>query len=44
MAPAALNTLTHAVDPGFGTQQHLVASLVESQAKMNGVDFPPRSQ
>jgi 3-hydroxyisobutyrate dehydrogenase-like beta-hydroxyacid dehydrogenase len=43
MAPAVLNTLTNAVNLGFGTPEHLVASLVESQAKLNDVDFPPKS-
>ena len=42
MAPAVLNTLTNAVNLGFGTPKHLVASLVESQAKLNDVDFPPK--
>ena len=43
MAPAVLNTLTNAVNLGFGTPEHLVASLVESQAKLNNVDFPPKN-
>ena len=43
MAPAILNTLTNAVNLGFGTPKHLVASLIESQAKLNNVDFPPKS-
>jgi 3-hydroxyisobutyrate dehydrogenase-like beta-hydroxyacid dehydrogenase len=42
MAPAVLNTLTNAVNLGFGTPAHLVASLVESQAKLNDVEFPPK--
>ena len=43
MAPAVLNTLTNAVNLGFGTPEHLVASLVESQAKLNNVEFPPKT-
>lgn len=43
MAPAVLNTLTNAVNLGFGTPKHLVASLVESQAKLNDVAFPPKA-
>jgi len=43
MAPAILNTLTNAVNLGFGTPKHLVASLIESQAKLNDVDFPPKN-
>jgi 3-hydroxyisobutyrate dehydrogenase-like beta-hydroxyacid dehydrogenase len=42
MAPAVLNTLTNAVNLGFGTPAHLVASLVESQAMLNDVEFPPK--
>lgn len=42
MAPATLTTLTNAVSLGYGTPEHLVASLVEAQAKLNNVAFPPR--
>jgi 3-hydroxyisobutyrate dehydrogenase-like beta-hydroxyacid dehydrogenase len=44
LAPAVLNTLTNAVNLGFGTPEHLVGSLVESQAKLNNVPFPPKSR
>jgi len=43
MAPAVLNNLTNAVNLGFGTPQHLVGALVEAQARLNDVVFPPRS-
>jgi 3-hydroxyisobutyrate dehydrogenase-like beta-hydroxyacid dehydrogenase len=41
MAAATMQTLLAAVNLGFGTPEHLVASLVEAQAKINGVSFPP---
>lgn len=41
MGPAVLNTLTNAVNLGFGTPEHLVGSLVEAQARLNDVAFPP---
>jgi hypothetical protein len=28
---------------GFSAPEHLVGSLVEAQAKINGVPFPPRA-
>ncbi|MGH8677652.1 MAG: NAD(P)-dependent oxidoreductase [Burkholderiales bacterium] len=43
MAPATLTTLTNAVGLGFGGPDHLVASLVEAQAKLNDVQFPPKT-
>jgi hypothetical protein len=30
------------VNLGFGAPEHLVGSLVQAQAKLNGVDFPPK--
>ena len=42
MAAATLQTLTHAVNLGFGGPEHLVASLVPAVAKMNNTTFPPR--
>jgi 3-hydroxyisobutyrate dehydrogenase-like beta-hydroxyacid dehydrogenase len=43
MAAATMQTLLAAVNMGFGTPDHLVASLVEAQAKINGVVFPPHN-
>jgi len=42
MAAATLQTLTQAVNLGFGGPEHLVASLVPAVAKMNNTTFPPR--
>jgi 3-hydroxyisobutyrate dehydrogenase-like beta-hydroxyacid dehydrogenase len=42
MAAATMQTLLAAVNLGFGAPQHLVGSLVQAQAKLNGVDFPPK--
>ena len=42
MASATLQTLTQAVNLGFGGPEHLVASLVPAVAKMNNITFPPR--
>ena len=42
MASATLQTLTQAVNLGFGGPEHLVASLVPAVAKMNNTTFPPR--
>jgi len=42
MAAATLQTLTQAVNLGFGGPEHLVASLVPAVAKMNNTAFPPR--
>lgn len=44
MAAATMQTLLAAVNLGFGGPDHLVASLVEAQAKINGVSFPPQKQ
>jgi 3-hydroxyisobutyrate dehydrogenase-like beta-hydroxyacid dehydrogenase len=44
MAAATMQTLLAAVNLGFGTPEHLVPSLVEAQAKINGVAFPPRKE
>ncbi|HEX7951812.1 MAG TPA: NAD(P)-dependent oxidoreductase [Burkholderiales bacterium] len=41
MASATLQTLTQAVNLGFGGPQHMVAALVPAVAKMNGTTFPP---
>jgi 3-hydroxyisobutyrate dehydrogenase-like beta-hydroxyacid dehydrogenase len=43
MAAATLQTLTQAVNLGFGGPEHLVASLVPAAAKMNNTPFPPKS-
>lgn len=42
MAAATLQTLTQAVNLGFGGPEHLVASLVPAVAKLNNTTFPPR--
>jgi 3-hydroxyisobutyrate dehydrogenase-like beta-hydroxyacid dehydrogenase len=44
MAAATMQTLLAAMNLGFGGPEHLVASLVEAQAKINGVSFPPQKQ
>ena len=44
MAAATLQTLTQAVNLGFGGPEHLVASLVLAVAKLNNTTFPPKSQ
>jgi 3-hydroxyisobutyrate dehydrogenase-like beta-hydroxyacid dehydrogenase len=41
MAAATLQTLTQAVNLGFGGPEHLVASLVPAVAKLNNTPFPP---
>ena len=40
---ATLQTLTQAVNLGFGGPEHLVASLVPAIAKLNNTPFPPKS-
>jgi hypothetical protein len=42
MSVATLQTLTNAVNLGFGTPDHMVASLVPALAKMNNTTFPPK--
>ncbi|MEO8627598.1 MAG: NAD(P)-dependent oxidoreductase [Betaproteobacteria bacterium] len=42
MAAATMQTLLTAMNLGFGKPEHLVPSLVEAQAKLNGVSFPPK--
>ena len=42
MAAATLQTLTQAVNLGFGGPEHLVASLVPAVAKLNDIPFPPK--
>jgi 3-hydroxyisobutyrate dehydrogenase-like beta-hydroxyacid dehydrogenase len=42
MAAATLQTLTQAVNMGFGGPDHLVASLVPAVAKINNTPFPPK--
>ncbi len=37
-----MQTMLNAMNLGFGEPQHLVASLVQAQAKLNGVAFPPK--
>ena len=39
---ATLQTLTQAVNIGFGGPEHLVASLVPAVAKLNNTPFPPQ--
>jgi 3-hydroxyisobutyrate dehydrogenase-like beta-hydroxyacid dehydrogenase len=41
MASATMQTLTQAVNLGFGGPEHLVASLVPAVAKLNNTVFPP---
>jgi len=43
MAAATLQTLTQAVNLGFGSAEHMVASLVPAVAKLNNTTFPPRA-
>ncbi|HXF16669.1 MAG TPA: NAD(P)-dependent oxidoreductase [Burkholderiales bacterium] len=43
MAAATLQTLTQAVNLGFGGPDHLVASLVPAVAKLNNTTFPPHA-
>jgi 3-hydroxyisobutyrate dehydrogenase-like beta-hydroxyacid dehydrogenase len=43
MAVATLQTLTQAVNLGFGSPEHMVASLVPAVAKLNNTTFPPRA-
>jgi len=43
MASATLQTLTQAVNLGFGTPEHLVASLVPAVAKLYNTTFPPNN-
>ena len=42
MAAATMQTMLNAMNLGFGTSDHMIASLVPAQAKLNGVEFPPR--
>jgi len=42
MSAATMQTMLNAMNLGFGEPQHLVASLVQAQAKLNGVAFPPK--
>jgi 3-hydroxyisobutyrate dehydrogenase-like beta-hydroxyacid dehydrogenase len=44
MAAATMQTMLNAINLGFGSPDHLVPSLVEAQAKLNGVAFPPVKQ
>ena len=44
MAVAVMQTMQNAINLGFGTPQHLVASLVPAQAKLNNVEFPPKQR
>jgi 3-hydroxyisobutyrate dehydrogenase-like beta-hydroxyacid dehydrogenase len=43
MASATMQTLTQAVNLGFGGPEHLVASLVPAVAKLNNTVFPPKT-
>jgi len=42
MAPAVMQTLLAAINLGYGGPEHMVPSLVEAQAKINGVSIPPK--
>jgi 3-hydroxyisobutyrate dehydrogenase-like beta-hydroxyacid dehydrogenase len=42
MAVATLQTLTQAMNLGFGSPEHMVASLVPAVAKLNNTTFPPK--
>lgn len=42
LAAATLTSLSSAVNLGFGGPEHLVGSLVQAQARINAVDFPPK--
>lgn len=42
MAAATTQSLLTAVNLGFGGSEYLTGSLVQAQAKLNGVEFPPR--
>ena len=43
MAAATMQTLLTAMNLGFGGPENMVPSLVEAQAKLNGVAFPPKA-
>lgn len=43
MSNATMQTLTQAVNLGFGGPEHLVASLVPAVAKLNNTAFPPKA-
>lgn len=43
MSNATMQTLTQAVNLGFGGPEHLVASLVPAVAKLNNTNFPPKT-
>ena len=43
MSSATMQTLTQAVNLGFGEPEHLVASLVPAVAKLNNTNFPPKT-
>jgi 3-hydroxyisobutyrate dehydrogenase-like beta-hydroxyacid dehydrogenase len=42
MSAATMQTLLTAINLGFGGPDNMVPSLVEAQAKLNGVEFPPK--
>lgn len=42
MAATVLQSLITAINLGFGGPEHMTGSLIQAQAKLNGVDFPPR--
>lgn len=42
MAASALQSLICAINLGFGGPEHMTGSLIQAQARLNGVDFPPR--
>jgi len=42
MAASALQSLIGAINLGFGGPEHMTGALIQAQAKLNGVDFPPR--
>ena len=43
MAPAVMQSLLAAINLGNGGPEHMVPSLVEAQAKINGVSVPSKA-
>jgi 3-hydroxyisobutyrate dehydrogenase-like beta-hydroxyacid dehydrogenase len=43
MAPAVMQSLLAAINLGYGAPEHMVPSLVEAQAKINGVSIPSKA-
>lgn len=42
MAASTLQSLIGAINLGFGGPEHMTGSLIQAQARLNGVTFPPR--